>query len=94
MLTHPTIDKLRTLKFTGMAKAMEEQMSMPDIESLSFDERLGLLIDREMTARENRRLDTRLRKAKLRQNASVEDIDYHHPRGLDKSLILKLSDCN
>jgi DNA replication protein DnaC len=94
MLTHPTIDKLRTLKFTGMAKAMEEQMSMPDIESLSFDERLGLLIDREMTARENRRLDTRLRKAKLRQNASVEDLDYHHPRGLDKSLILKLSDCN
>ena len=94
MLTHPTIDKLRTLKFTGMAKAMEEQMSMPDIESLSFDERLGLLIDREMTARENRRLDTRLRKAKLRQNVPVEDIDYHHPRGLDKSLILKLSDCN
>ena len=94
MLTHPTIDKLRTLKFTGMAKALEEQMSMSDIESLSFDERLGLLIDREMTARENRRLDTRLRKAKLRQNVSVEDIDYHHPRGLDKSLILKLSDCN
>src|SRR4030043_724000 len=94
MLTHPTIDKLRTLKFSGMVNALEEQMSMSDIDSLSFDERLGLLIDREMTARENRRLDTRLRKAKLRQNVSVEDIDYHHPRGLDKSLILKLSDCN
>jgi DNA replication protein DnaC len=94
MLTHPTIDKLRSLKFTGMVKALEEQMSMADIDSLSFDERLGLLIDREMTTRENRRLDTRLRKAKLRQNASVEDIDYHHPRALDKSLMLKLSDCN
>jgi DNA replication protein DnaC len=94
MLTHPTIDKLKKLKFTGMVRALEEQMSMSDIDSLSFDERLGLLIDREMTARENRRLDTRLRKAKLRQNVSVEDIDYHHPRGLDKSLILRLTDCN
>jgi len=94
MLTHPTIDKLKKLKFAGMVKALEEQMSISDIDSLSFDERLGLLIDREMTTRENRRLDTRLRKAKLRQNVSVEDIDYHHPRGLDKSLILKLSDCN
>jgi len=94
MLTHPTVDKLRKLKFTGMVNALEEQMSMPDIDSLSFDERFGLLVDREMTARENRRLDSRLRKAKLRQNASVEDIDYRHPRGLDKSLILKLSGCN
>jgi DNA replication protein DnaC len=94
MLTHPTIDKLKKLKFAGMVKALEEQMSISDIDSLSFDERLVLLIDREMTTRENRRLDTRLRKAKLRQNVSVEDIDYHHPRGLDKSLILKLSDCN
>lgn len=93
MLTHPTVDKLRKLKFTGMVNALEEQMAMPDIDSLSFDERFGLLVDRELTARENRRLDSRLRKAKLRQNASVEDIDYHHPRGLDKSLILKLSDC-
>jgi DNA replication protein DnaC len=93
MLTHPTLDKLQKLRFTGMARGLEEQMQMPQINSLSFEERLGLLVDREMTERENRRLKTRLRKAKLRQSASIEDIDYRHPRGLDRSLISKLSDC-
>lgn len=94
MLIHPTLDKLRTLRFTGMAHALEEQMQMPDMDSLSFEERLGLLVDREMTERENRRLKTRLKKAKLRQNASVEDIDYRHPRGLDKALMTKLHSCS
>ena len=61
MLTHPTLDKLQALKFTGMAEALAEQMNMPDIDTLSFEERLGLLIDREVTARENRRLSSRLR---------------------------------
>lgn len=93
MLTHPTMEKLQSLRFTGMFRALQEQMQMPDIESLNFEERLGLLIDREMTERENRRLKTRLRKAKLRQNASVEDIDYRHPRSLDKALMAKLSSC-
>lgn len=94
MLIHPTLEKLRTLRFTGMAHALEEQMQMPDIDSLSFEERLGLLVDREMTERENRRLKTRLKKAKLRQNASVEDIDYRHSRGLDRSLMTKLQFCH
>ncbi|MES0397538.1 MAG: IS21-like element helper ATPase IstB [Syntrophobacteria bacterium] len=93
MLTYPTLDKLKAMRFTGMARALEEQMQMAEIDSLSFEERLGLLIDREMTERENRRLTTRLRKAKLRQNAAVEDIDYRHPRGLDRSLMAKLSSC-
>jgi DNA replication protein DnaC len=93
MLTYPTLDKLKAMRFTGMARALEEQMQMAEIDSLSFEERLGLLIDREMTERENRRLTTRLRKAKLRQNAAIEDIDYHHPRGLDRSLMAKLSSC-
>nr|VFJ68316.1 MAG: DNA replication protein DnaC [Candidatus Kentron sp. FW] len=93
MLTHPTLDKLRTLKFKGMLKAFTEQLQMPDIQELSFEERLGLLVDREMTERENTRLQTRLRKAKLRQNACIEDIDYHHPRGLDKSLLSSLASC-
>lgn len=93
MLIHPTLDKLHTLRFTGMAHGLEEQMQMPDIDSLSFEERLGLLVDREMTDRENRRLTTRLRKAKLRQSASLEDIDYRHPRGLDRSLMTKLQSC-
>lgn len=92
MLTHPLLEKLELLGFYGMLKALQEQMQMPDIEKLTFEERLGLLIDREMTERENRRLKTRLRKAKLRQNASVEDVDFRHPRKLDKTLFMQLAD--
>ena len=91
MLIHPILDTLQTLRFSGMLKALEEQMQMPDIETLSFEERLGLLVDREMTERQNRRFNTRLRKAKLRQNACIEDIDFRHQRGLDKSLIMQLA---
>ena len=93
MLTHPTLDKLQHLKFTGMAAALAEQMQMPDIEELAFEERLGLLVDRELTGRENRRLSSRLRRARLKHNAALEDIDYRHPRGLDKSLIQFLATC-
>ena len=93
MLNHPTLDKLQALRLTGMLKALIEQAAMPDIETLSFEERLGLLIDREMTEREDRRLKTRLRQAKLKQNACVEEIDYRHPRGLDKSLMRDLIQC-
>jgi DNA replication protein DnaC len=88
---HPIFDKLQTLRFFGMLSALEDQMKMPDIEKLSFDERFGLLIDREMIDRQNRRFKTRLRKAKLRQNACLEDIDFRHPRGLDKSVIMQLA---
>ena len=91
MLIHPMLDKLQTLRFFGMLSALEEQIKMPDIENLSFDERFGLLIDREMIDRQNRRFKTRLRKAKLRQNACLEDIDFRHPRGLDKSLMMQLA---
>ena len=91
MLIHPMFDKLQILRFFGMLSALEEQMKMPDIEKLSFDERFGLLIDREMIDRQNRRFKTRLRKAKLRQNACIEDIDFRHPRGLDKSLMMQLA---
>lgn len=93
MLHHPTLDKLLALRLTGMAKALSEQMDLPESQALSFEERLGLLVDREMTARSDRRLTTRLRQAKLRLSASLEDIDYRHPRGLDKSLILRLASC-
>lgn len=93
MLNHPTLDKLEVLRFSGMVKALTEQMAVPDIEDLSFEERLGLLVDREMTEREDRRLKSLLRQAKLRQSACVEDIDYRQPRGLDKSLILDLAGC-
>jgi DNA replication protein DnaC len=93
MLTHPITDKLQQMKFYGMLKAFEEQMQMVDIETLTFEDRLALLVDREMTERENRRLKTRLKKAKLRENACIEDIDFRHPRALDKSLFMKLADC-
>jgi DNA replication protein DnaC len=93
MLTQPLFEKLEQLRFFGMLKALQEQMQMPDIGELGFEERLGLLLDREMTERENRRLKTRLRKAKLRQNACVEDVDFRHPRKLDKSLFMNLAGC-
>jgi DNA replication protein DnaC len=78
---------------TGMAKALTEQMEMQDLNSLTFDERLGLMVDREMLDREDRRLATRLRKAKLRVPACMEDIDFRHKRGLDKSLVMSLAGC-
>lgn len=93
MLIHPTLDKLKALRFTGMVRALEEQMNMPQISDLIFEDRLGLMIDREVTERENRRLNSRLKKARLRQQASIEDIDYRHPRGLDKSLMAHLATC-
>ena len=93
MLTHPTLEKLEELRLRGMLKALQDQAQTPEIGSLSFEERLGLMIDREMTERDNRRLKTRLRKAKLRQEAAIEDINYRHPRALDKSMVLKLASC-
>ena len=76
-----------------MLKAYQEQQQMPDCQALDFDERFGLLLDREATERANRRLTTRLRFARLRQQACVEDIDLRSPRGLDKALLLALADC-
>jgi IstB-like ATP binding protein len=87
MLRHPTLDKLHALKLMGMSQALLEQTQRPEITELCFDERLGLLVDRDITAREDRRLKTRLHQAKLRQTACIEDIDYRHPRRLDKSLM-------
>jgi DNA replication protein DnaC len=77
MLSHPTFDQLRTLKLTGMLKALQEQEQMPDIDRLNFLERLGLLVDREAQERDNRRLTTRLRFARLKQAASLEDLDLN-----------------
>ena len=90
MLTHPTLNRLVTLGLTGMAKAFDEQQRQPDIAALGFEERFALLVDREATERENKRLVNRLRFAKLRQNAVVEDIDMTALRGLDKVLFQKL----
>ena len=93
MLKHPTLDKLHALKLTGMAAALEDQSATLDITDLSFEERLGLLVDREMTERDNRRMSSRLRRAKLRHAAILEDIDYRNSRGLDKGLVQSLASC-
>ena len=92
MLTHPTVDKLHQLRCTGMAKAMAEQLASPQVQNLSFEERLGLLVDRELTERHSRQLTNRLRRARLRHDACIEDIDFRAPRGLDKDLVLSLAD--
>ncbi len=93
MLNNQTMEKLQELKLTGMLKGFKEQMEMPEIGSLSFEERFGLMLDRETTERENRKLKNRLKKAKLKLNGCIEDIDYRHKRGLDKSLVAQLSTC-
>src|SRR5216684_7058135 len=90
MLTHPTHDRLIALGLTGMARALEEQRKQPDIAALAFEERLGLMIDREAVDRDNKRLVNRLKFAGLRQNAIVEVINLKAPRGLDKALFHKL----
>ena len=93
MMHHPTLDKLKQLKLTGMLRALQEQESIPDIRTMPFEERFGLIVDRELTEKDNRRMQTRLRLAKLKQNAAFEDIDFKTARGLDRSLIIKLADC-
>jgi DNA replication protein DnaC len=90
MLTHPTHDRLIALGLTGMARALEEQRRQPDIAALAFEERLGLMIDREATERDNKRLAHRLKFAGLRQAAVVEDIDLKTARGLDRAVFHKL----
>ncbi len=94
MLLHPTLEKLTTLRFTGMVAALDEQMQMSSLDDMGFEERLGLLLDREIAVRQTRRMNTRLRKARLRQDSCIEDIDFRHPRGLDKSLIMRLAGCD
>lgn len=91
MMNEPLLDNLQKLRLTGMYKALQDQMQIADSQSMSFEERLGLMIDREITERENRRLQTLLRKAKLHQQAAIEDLDRQAPRGLDKRLMAQLS---
>lgn len=90
MLTHPTHERLITLGLTGMAKALEEQWRSPDLDALSFEERVGLLVDREAAERDTKRLTARLKFAALRQSACVEDVDWRTPRGIDRAVFAKL----
>jgi DNA replication protein DnaC len=94
MLLEPTLHRLRELQLTGMASALEEQQGMPDVRSLSFEDRLTLLVEREATVREDRRLTRLLRQARLRLPASVEALDFRSQRGLDRSVVLRLAACD
>lgn len=91
MLPHPTHDRLVALGLTGMAKALEEQRDQRNVEGLTFEKRLGLLVDREAAERESKRLVTRLKFANLRQNATVEDLNTRAVRGLDRAVFAKLA---
>lgn len=91
MLTSPTLDKLRDLNLLGMSRGYQEQMERADYQALPFDDRLGLLVDVEMQERENRRLHRYLKAARLRDQACVEDLDFHAPRGLNRALVLELA---
>jgi DNA replication protein DnaC len=90
MLIQQTREHLHTLRLTGMLQALEEQLEQPAMAELSFEERLGILVDREILYRENRRLERLLKAARLRVGACVEDIDYRHPRGLEKPRMASL----
>lgn len=91
MLNQPTLDKLCAMRLRGMAEALQQQLQEPDIHQLSFEERFGLLVDRQWNWRQNRALERRLRNARLQGPACVEDIDYRTPRGLDRAVLRSLT---
>jgi DNA replication protein DnaC len=93
MLIHPTAERLRALGLAAMADALVELQNDPDAAELTREDWLGLLVDREATSRANKRLARRLREARLRQSAVVEDVDFRAPRGLDRALFQKLASC-
>jgi DNA replication protein DnaC len=94
MLNQATLEKMQAMKLSGMVEAFHQQLRSADYAALSFEERLGMLVDQEWTAREQRKLTRRLQTARLRYPASIEDVDYQTPRGLDRSLVLSLATCS
>jgi len=88
-----TMDKLRQMRLSGMVEAIRDQQENPHYQELSFGERLGHLVEREWLLREERRFARRLREAKLRQRATVEELDFHVSRRLDRAFILDLAGC-
>lgn len=94
MLSHQVTSKLQTLRLSGMLQALEEQNSMPNINQLSFDERFGLIIDREDIERRNKSFNNRLKKGKLKENANIEELDFNPKRSISKTTILKFISCD
>lgn len=91
MLTQPTIEKLNSMKLTAMARAFADQMQCPDMAQLCFEERFGLIVDYQITDLENRRMQNRLKAARLRLSASIEDLDFRQGRGVDRSQVMALA---
>ena len=91
MLTQPLLDKLAQLRLTGFRQALEEQLAMPHYADLSFEERLGLLLDVEVTRRHHNRLKRRIQHARFPLQATMEDLDLSSRRGLHKAEVLQLS---
>ena len=90
MIHHPIVDQLHQLRLSGMAKALTAQTQQAEINQLLFEDRLSLLIDSELAERESRQNAARLKRAKLKQAATPEDVDFRHPRGLDRTLFARL----
>ena len=93
MLNHATLEKMQEMKLHAMAEAFNQQLGSSQYAELSFEERMGLLIDTEWTSREQRRLGRRLKGARLRYPACLEDVDFKTPRGLDRQVVLSLGTC-
>jgi DNA replication protein DnaC len=93
MLIEQTMEKMNAMKLSGMADALRQQLGSAQHAKLAFDDRLGLLVDAEWSAREQRKLTKRMKAAKLRYEASIENVDFKHPRGLDRQQILSLANC-
>lgn len=94
MLVEQIRRKMIDLGLEGMLKSFDDQMRLPNFKDLSFEERVGNLLDHEATFRENKRLQRLLKAAKLREQACLEDVDYSAPRGIDKGYIASLSSCD
>ena len=94
MLNEQTIEKLYHMKLNGMAEAFKEHLLQPDLSELSFEDRFTLLVDRQWTWKEDRRMRRLLSQAKLKINACIEDVDFRAPRGLQKAVILQLASCD
>jgi DNA replication protein DnaC len=94
MLIQPTLDSLNQLKLYGMAAALSEQLMQSATHALAFEERIGLLVEREVVHRENRRLSRLLQLATLKERACLEDLDFRARRGLDRSQLASLTSCD
>jgi DNA replication protein DnaC len=91
MMLYQTMEQLTEMKLTGLLAGLREQVDGEGYADLSFEERLGMLVDKEYLLRENRRLTRRLREARLKVKAEIEDVDFQAPRGLDKGFFLELA---